>query len=83
MHPTDQYISTLKLIDKSSNMENLKEFNKLKLNSNKVIKKEKRKIKKILLYGKQLNPDNQNGLHLGVKVDLVGILNALQWLQNI
>jgi hypothetical protein len=43
------------------------------------MKKEKRKIKKILLYGKPPKLTSLNGLHHGDKVDLDGILNVQQW----
>lgn len=50
-----------------------------KLNNNKKIKKDKRKINKTLHFGKQLSQINLNGRHLGDKVDQDGILNVQQW----
>lgn len=80
MHQMDQFISILKLIEESSNMENLKESNKLKPNNNKQMKKDKRKISKILLFGKLQNQMSQNGHLHGEKEDLAGISNVLPWL---
>ena len=80
MNQTDQFTLISKLTEKSSNMENLKESNKLKHKTNKPIKREKREINKILLYGRLLNQMNQNGHLLGEKEDQDGILNVLLWL---
>ena len=41
---------------------------------------QKREVRKISLYGKNLKKRNQDGTHLGVKVDQDGTLNAQQWL---
>jgi hypothetical protein len=80
MNRKDQFILILNNIEKNSSMVNWKELNKQKLKLNKSIKIIKKEINKILLYGKQPNLDNQLGIPNGVKVDLVGILNALRWL---
>lgn len=80
MNQTDQFTLISKLTEKSSNMENLKESNKLKHKTNKPIKREKREIKKISLYGRLLSLMNQNGHLHGEKEDQDGILNVLLWL---
>ena len=80
MHQMDLYTLTLKLSGKNSNTENLKESNKLKPNNNNQTKREKREIKKISLFGKQLNPMNQNGHLHGDKEDPDGISNVQLWL---
>lgn len=80
MHQMDQFISILKLIEESLNMENLKESNKLKPNNNKQMKKDKRKISKISLFGKLQNQMSQSGPLHGEKGDLAGISNVLPWL---
>jgi len=51
----------------------------LKPNNNKKIKKVKRKISKILHFGKLQNLRNQNGLHHGEKEDQAGILSVQLW----
>ncbi len=61
-------------------MENWKELNNHKPNNNKKIKKIKREINKILLYGKQLSQTNLSGILHGAKEDLDGILNVQLWL---
>lgn len=72
---------TLMLVStrKNTNMASLKELQMLKPKNRKEMRKVKRKIRKILLYGKLLSLKNQNGNHLGGKVDLDGILSARQW----
>lgn len=79
IHPMDLSISISKLIELNLNMGNLKEFNKQKLNNNKRIKKDKKRINKILHYGKQINQINQNGHLHGDKDVLGGILNVQLW----
>lgn len=53
-------------------------YKKVKENP-KLISNKKRKVQMILHCGRQANQKNLNGLVHGVRVDLVGISNALSW----
>lgn len=78
-HLINQFILTSKLLNKNLNMANSKELKKQKLRKKKLMRKVKRKIKKILHFGKLQRQESQNGNQNGVKGDLAGIYNVQRW----
>ena len=64
---TDQFILIYNNTKKNLVMENLRELQKLKLKRNRKIRKGRKKIKMILLFGKLLNLVSQNGHLIGEK----------------
>lgn len=72
--------STLSHTAKISNMVNSSVLLKPKLKLRKLMKIMKRKINKILRFGKLLKLENQRGTLNGEREDQDGTLNALLWL---
>ena len=70
------------LIGKSLSMANLKELLKPKLRLKKLMKRNRKEIKRISHYGRLRNLESLFGSLNGDPVDLAGILSAQQWLQK-